>query len=58
MKEFVAGCIETTGDLGEGFAGTVDPNRVTIEDGKVKITPDPEKTAEFFKIVIPKDPIR
>lgn len=58
VKEFVAGCIETTGDLGEGFAGTVDPNRVTIEDGKVKITPDPEKTAEFFKIVIPKDPIR
>lgn len=58
VKEFVAGCIETTGDLGEGFAGTVDPNRVTIEDGKVKITPDPTKTAEFFKIVIPKDPIR
>ena len=58
VKEFVAGCIETTGDLGEGFAETVDPKRVKIEDGKVVITPDPTKTAEFFKIVIPRDPTR
>ena len=58
VKEFVAGCIETTGDLGEGFAETVDPTRVKIEAGKVVITPDPEKTAEFFKIVIPRDPTR
>ena len=58
VKEFIAGCIETTGDLGGGFSETVNPTRVKIEDGKVVITPDPEKTAEFFKIVIPKDPTK
>ena len=58
VKEFIACCIETTGDLGGGFSETVDPRRVKIEDGKVVITPDPEKTAEFFKIVILRDPTR
>ena len=57
-QEYVAGCIQTTGDLGTGFEVIGDPDRVTIdpETGKVTIKPDPTKPAEFFKIVIPKDP--
>ena len=54
----LVGYIQTTGDLGDGFETTVDPDRVTIDSdtGKVTITPDPAKSAEFFKIVIPQDP--
>ena len=57
-KEYVAGCIQTTGDLETDFKVIGDPDRVTIDPdtGKVTITPDPTKTSEFFKIVIPKDP--
>ena len=64
VKEFVAGCIQTTGDLGTGFDGkTVGADRVKIDSatGKVTIEPDkadPTKSAEFFQIVIPKDPER
>ena len=51
---FVASCILTTGDLAEGFGGTVDASRVKIRsDGKVTITPDPGKTSEFFRVFIP-----
>ena len=55
--EKLAGYIETTGDLSTGFETTVDPSRVTIDPatGKVSITPDPTKSSEFFKIVIPRD---
>ena len=60
VKEYVAGCIQTTGDLGTGFKTTVDASRVTVDSvtGKVTITPDETKSAEFIKIVIPKDPER
>ena len=62
VKEFVAGCIRTTGDLGTGFGGkTVGTDRVKIDPatGKVTIEPDkadPTRSTEFFRIVIPKDP--
>ena len=62
VKEFVAGCIRTTGDLSTGFGGkTVGTDRVKIDSatGKVTIEPDkadPTKAAELFKIVLPKDP--
>ncbi len=58
MEKVVASCIQTTGDLGTGFDGeTVSASRVTINsDGTVTIEPDSTKSAEFFKIVIPKDP--
>ena len=58
VKEYVASCIQTTGDLGTGFETTVDASRVMVDSktGKVTITPDPTKTAEFFKIIIPQDP--
>ena len=54
----LAGYIQTTGDLGTDFEVIGDTKRVTIDPdtGKVTITPDPTKSAEFFKIVIPKDP--
>ena len=55
-KEYVAGCIWATGDLGEGFGNTVDPGRVEIApDGSVKITPLPGVMSEFFRIVLPRD---
>ena len=57
-KEYAASVIQTTGDLGEDFKAVGDPDRVTIdpETGKVTIKPDSVQSAEFFKIVIPKDP--
>ena len=56
VKEFVAGCIQTTGVLGAGFSQTVDPDRVMIgADGRVTITPDQQHPAEFFRIAIPRD---
>ena len=57
LTEKIAAYILTTGDLVAGFTGKVDPDNVTINpDGTVTIRPDPIKTAEFFKIVISKDP--
>ena len=59
LTEKIAAYVRTTDDLGTGFTGTVDPDHVTLNpDGTVTITPDPTKSAEFFEIVIPKDPGR
>ena len=59
MREFVASCLQSAGTLDEGFSQTVNPDRVTIGvDGRVTITPDPTKTSEFFRIVLPKDPTK
>ena len=54
--ERVSKYIFATGDLGDGFETTVDASRITIgDDGLVTIKPDPKKTAEFFRVIIPKD---
>ena len=54
--ERVSKYIFATGDLGDGFETTVDASRITIgDDGLVTIRPDPKKTAEFFRVIIPKD---
>lgn len=54
--ERVSKYIFATGDLGDGFETTVDASRITIgDDGLVTIRPDPKKTAEFFRVVIPAD---
>ena len=57
-EDFIASCIQTTDDLGEGFLDTVDPDRVSIDfdAGTVTVEPDPENAAEFFQIAIPQDP--
>ena len=54
--EKVSKYIFATGDLGDGFETTVDASRITIgDDGLVTIRPDPKKTAEFFRVIIPAD---
>ena len=57
VTDFVAGCIQTTGVLGTGFSQTIDPDRVMIDSatGRMTITPDPLRPAEFFRIVLPRD---
>ena len=57
VEKKVSAYIRATDALDDGFEHTVDPERVTVDltTGTVTIKPDPTKSSEFFKIVIPRD---
>ena len=53
----VAGYIQATTSLSDGFTATIDPSRVTIDaqSGIVTIRPNLAESAEFLRVFVPSD---